>query len=212
MRDDKAKVAAIRSVILKEAQEEADRILQAARQAAHEALEAAKAEADREAAAGEQQATERAESRLRANAASASAEARSRLLKARSEIMQQAVEGTAQRLDEIRARPEYPELLKALVLEAALTLAAHSDLTVLIDPRDASLVTDDFLGSVEIILTFSHNLGTKLSLGRETIETSGGAVLCARGSNIRCDNTLEERLRTARPELYRMVSQEVVGQ
>ena len=211
MRDDKAKVAAIRAVILKEAQEEADRILRAAREAAREALAAAHAQADCEAEAGEQQAADRAEHRLRASAASANAEAHSRLLTAHSEIMQQAVEETSVRLGEIRAQPEYPELLKALLLEAALTLAPHTDLSVMIDPRDASLVTDDFLGSVEIILTFSHNLGTKVSLSNEAIETAGGVVLCARGSNIRCDNTLEERLRTALPELYRMVSQEVVG-
>jgi vacuolar-type H+-ATPase subunit E/Vma4 len=134
------------------------------------------------------------------------------VLEARAAILEEARAAALLALDGVRATPDYPEVLKALVVEAALALAPADDLEVLIDERDEAVVSGDFLGSIEIVLTFSHNLATKLALANERIRTAGGVVVRGRGSRVRCDNTLEERLRAAWPDLSRRVAAEVYGE
>jgi vacuolar-type H+-ATPase subunit E/Vma4 len=210
--DEKPKVAEIRQRILREAEDEAARILGEAQGAAHGTVERTRQEAD--AATTEAAAAARAQAdRLRkARLAAAAAAARTRTLEARTAVLRHAYDAVREGLGALRERPEYPEQLKALIVEAALVLAPADDLEVLIDPRDEKTVTDDFLGSVEIVLTFSHNLAAHLRLGADRIQTAGGVVLRQRGGSRRCDNTFEERLRALRPELFRRTAAEVLGQ
>lgn len=211
MTDENAKVAEIRGALLSEAQDEAARIVGEAKGAVRAALERARAEADAEAAAREKAAGEEAERLRRSRIAGAASAARTRLLSARAAILEEAVAAAGERLDRLRADGNYAEYLKAMLVEAALALAPAEDLEVLIDARDGTIVTEDFLGSVEIVLTFSHNLATKLRLAPERVTTAGGVVVRVRGGTLRCDNTFEERLRAARPDLFAKVAAEVLG-
>lgn len=207
-----AKVDEIRARIVQEARAEADRIVAEAKAAAGAAVAKARADADADVARRDKAAREEAERARKQRLAAAHSGARARLLSARAAALEDAYATALGKLQGLRDEPGYAEWLKALLVEAVLALRPHEDLEVLVDARDEKLASDDFLGSVEIVLTFSHNLAVRLALASERIETSGGVIVRARGGNIRCDNTFEERLRGARPELFRRVSSEILGE
>jgi vacuolar-type H+-ATPase subunit E/Vma4 len=210
--DVNAKVAEIREIILAEARSEADRLLRAAEQEAAELLQRSRSEVDREIATRQQLAHEAAERERRTRRAAAASAARARVLAAHAQILEEAIASAGEHLAQLRDRPGYAEWLKALLIEGALALTPHDQIDVLIDERDVSIVDNDFLGAAEVVLTFSHNLGVHLSVVPQRIQTKGGIVLEVRGSNVRCDNTIEERLRATRPELLEHVAAQVFGQ
>jgi V/A-type H+/Na+-transporting ATPase subunit E len=209
--DERAKVEAIRTVILDEARAEAERILAEAEELARQVVAATRDEMDLEAHAREEAAHREADRQRRARRAHASSLARTQRLAARDEVLRAAIDASREWLSALRERPSYPAFLKELLLDAAVALAPHDDLEVLFDARDEEIVTSDFLGSVEIELAFGKAVAVRFHSATERIITMGGVVVRVRGHNLRCDNTLEERLRSAGPDLLRLAAAEILG-
>ena len=212
MSSDNAKVAEIRELIIAEAKSTAEKLVAEAQQAAAALNERSREQANNAVAALTRLARESAERQRRARLAGAASTAGNRVLKARAAVFDEALAAATLELQKLRDDPSYPEWLKSLLIEAALALRPHEQLDIFLDARDEAIVTNDFLGSVEIVLTFSHSLGVRFSLAPQRIQTVGGIILQARGSSLRCDNTFEERLRAGRPALMRLVAAQVLGQ
>jgi V/A-type H+/Na+-transporting ATPase subunit E len=158
-----------------ETEQEARRIVEEARTQARalaeEAAQADEAELRREA---EQR---RADARLEAAAV---------LREAREDAFQEFLAELRAQLADLRARPSYPAILRALVRE---TLAALPTATTLrVDPRDEALARE-----------LLDELATKADVGA-TLASAGGVEL-AGGDGRTARNTIEERLENAEPAL-----------
>ncbi|OFZ78225.1 MAG: hypothetical protein A2583_02575 [Bdellovibrionales bacterium RIFOXYD1_FULL_53_11] len=119
-----------------------------------------------------------------------------RKLKAKAALMERASEDARTAVADIRNSGNYPDFLKALILEAVLSLK-EDDVWVLFDHADDKIITKDLLSSIEIILTFTYNMVIKLDIPEERIKTSGGIIVKAKNKNVLCNNTFDERM-----ELY----------
>ena len=211
--DDSAKVSAIRATILAQARAQAEAAVSAAEAEAAAHLAERKRAVDDWVKERTRAAREAADKERRTRVAAAATAARSRVLGARTAVLEEATAAVLARLAAVRTRSDYPEMLKAMLVEAALAVApaaTEEALEVQIDERDAATVTSDFLGSVEIVLTFTHSLGVHFLLAPERIETAGGVVVAVKNSNVRCANTLEERLAAHKPALMREVFEDVL--
>jgi len=135
-------------------------------------------------------------------------EASMKKLRSKAALMQQAVDDAKRELESIRRGENYPDYLKALILEAVLELK-EEDIEVYIDARDEKVITKDFLSSIEIILTFTYSLVVKLEIANERITTAGGVVIRARNKNVLCNNTFEERMNLFDGTFRQLIAQEL---
>lgn len=202
------KIEAIKRQIIAEATAEARQAVSASEQWAAEHQAEAQKEADAEVGRMFKAAEAEGEARARKIISAAEIEQRSQKLRKQAELMEDAISFAAGKLDTIRQDPNYSEFIKALIIEAALKLG-EEEVDVLIDRRDAAIVTQDFLSSIEIIFTFSYNLVIKLDLGESFIETSGGAILRSKRGNVMFNNTFEERLKGVAGEVKRALAAEL---
>jgi vacuolar-type H+-ATPase subunit E/Vma4 len=112
---------------------------------------------------------------------------------AREKVYQQILDSVRTRLAEVRASPDYGEILRSLLDEATAVLPSPE--AVVVDPRD--------VGIVEGLLA-----SRGLQLRIETRETPlGGVKVIAGGRDV--DNTLATRLLRADPRL-RLVAGELL--
>lgn len=119
-------------------------------------------------------ASEEAEIQRRLNAAEL--QTRRDLAGVRRELFEQAFDEARERLDTIRTRDDYPQLLQALILEACQNLP--EPITLHIDKRD-----EQHLGSAAT----NYKVVTDLNV-------AGGVVARSADGTITRSNTLEDRL------------------
>jgi vacuolar-type H+-ATPase subunit E/Vma4 len=112
---------------------------------------------------------------------------------AREEVYQTALEVVQRRLSEIRASPEYPEILGSLLDEAMAVLPDARMIRV--DPRD-----------IDVVEALLASRGLDLDIEADEIPL-GGLKLIAEGRDV--DNTLVTRLRRADTHL-RYIAGELV--
>lgn len=121
-------------------------------------------------------------------------EAERRLRAAREELFQAAVEETRRRLDRVRERVDYPELLGRLLDEALAVMPAAREVRV--DPRDLPLI-ERLLGAREAEWRVETSLRCR------------GGLDLATDDGRRVANTLDGRLERAAGELRRLAAEVV---
>jgi vacuolar-type H+-ATPase subunit E/Vma4 len=115
---------------------------------------------------------------------------------AREAAYQRLVATVRERLYGLRDRDDYSRLLEALLWEAAAVLRGI-EVTVHVDPRDASLVEG-------LLAKTAGSPDGALSV-RPDLETAGGVELSTSDGRL-VDNTLEGRLEVALPQLRQLTS------
>ena len=151
-------------------------------------------------------------------------QARLRLLKAREEVMADAVAQAADRLEKLGdpKDPKYKQMLHDLILQGFIKLEASP---VVINCRkcDESLVQAVL---PEALKTYTTKTGQKLeasvdssmylpesksAVGKGAVFCSGGVVLASNNGRIVCDNTLDRRLELAYEGLLPQVRGQMFG-
>ena len=176
------------------AAEERERLLAAARQDAERLVAAARDDvvaARSRAMAQARAAVEAARARLEAQARLAIATKRAL---ARDALVGQAFAMAREALEQVRTSPDYPRILRALVVEALGRFPSGEPLRIRCDPRDAHPLAD-------VVSPAERNLSLETSLA-----CWGGIVVQDSDGRVVADNTLERRLERARQVLWAEVA------
>lgn len=164
------------------AQEEAERILEKARREADEIREARL-----------QRAKSEAESETISILYSARLKARNAVIQAKEEMVEEALQESEKRLQELRSYEDYAGVMEGWLREGLSRLSGK--IIVHTDPLDSELaksLLDDLEVEYEIIPDMS---------------ISGGVVLSDTEGKVKIINTVEERLNRAREKLRMQVSE-----
>ena len=116
-------------------------------------------------------------------------EQRIKLLTCQQEIVEQAKEGTRERLRELVKTPEYAAIVTRLI-EQGLKVLNEEEAVILCVPRDIATVE-------KCIKDATAKTGKKAVLNKDfplDEKVIGGVVIANAEGTIRCDNTFEERL------------------
>lgn len=119
-------------------------------------------------------------------------EQKRQLLAQRDEIIAQVFDHVQQRVEAFTAGPDYPAFLERSIRSAADQLHGQS-LTVLLRNEDSHLVPGLQQALAEYHITFDTEPGITL----------GGAIIRSDDSNLISDETLDDRLHTARENFVR---------
>ncbi len=181
--------------LFRRAEEERQQILAAAREEAA----AIRARAERDIAGWQAAATAGGRERGRREAARLISQARIEVLGERLRLLDRAIReafaGATEWLGGVRARPDYPELLRGLLVEALRQMPPGEEVRVIVDPLDAPLIERTGLPETATVAATGHCLG--------------GVVIESRSGALTVENTLEARVaagqRSLRPAIARLV-------
>jgi V/A-type H+-transporting ATPase subunit E len=179
-------IQALQSAIMEEARQEANQILADAQAQAESIHQQAQTQADAEREAILQQAREKTKAIHEHTVAAAQLEAQKLKLERREQLLQQALASARQQLTSVSQRPDYEQIVKRLVREAAEHLGTDEAL-VRTDVETRKVLDDEALA----------NLGGELSVhlrAGEPLAQSTGIVLETPNGHRRYDNTLETRI------------------
>ncbi len=188
----------------KSAAEEIDKILSRAKRTAEsrldEARKTAKAETDEILAAG----TARAELERRRIISDLSLETKKVTLKARGELVEEALAQVRARLEKARGTPEYRETLKALIVEGIVALD-RPEVTVSVSAADAAMANEAFFKET------AGECGRQVSItpAADLDEKAMGAIVRTADGSMLFDNTIDARMERLADELQLIVSREV---
>lgn len=115
-------------------------------------------------------------------------------LEAREEIIEEAFGKAREKLSQIASSgsSEYVESLNKLIVEAVEEIGG-GELVVLLKKDDVSKI-EGSLPSIADKITEETGVKTSLELGKETINTIGGAIVKTKNGEIEVNNTVEARL------------------
>ena len=190
--------------INKSAGEEIDKVLSRAKRTAEsrldEARKTAKAETDQILGA----AKARAELERRRIISDLSLEVKKVTLKARGELVEEALAQVRVRLEKVRGTPEYRDTLKALVVEGIVALD-RPEVNVSLSSADAAMANDAFFKEV------AAECGRQVSItpAADLDEKTMGAIVRATDGSVLFDNTIDTRMERLADELQLIVSREV---
>lgn len=179
--------------ILSDARAEAQRLLESAQQQANHIREQARAEAQRQRELILAQAHEEAQSRRRAQLATAQAASRNAVLAARRAVLDKVFAEVSARLTVLPLN-EYRNWLSQLIVQAAET----GEEELILSASDKQALGDGFLKEVNTQLVKQGKKGT-LRFSAETRTVGRGFVLKGRNSEINA--TVQTLLRQAQNEL-----------
>jgi vacuolar-type H+-ATPase subunit E/Vma4 len=170
--------------IFRALQEQADRDVEAVLAEARAHASVILEEAEREAATARETKIADAERSAMARSAqdinSVRLEVRKRIAGVKERAVSEVFETALTRLGEVRSRPDYAVIFKALADEA--TAGLSSGYEVLVDPAD-----------VEVATAYLRERGSSASV-RGDLSTAGGLVVSTDGGSVMRRNTLEDRL------------------
>ena len=131
-------------------------------------------------------------------------------LRARGEIIEEAVEKLKTKLSEYRSSPEYGGFLVTLAIEGIAVLG-ETDVVLKVGESDRKIVTDKLLR--EIRARAKETLGTDIdiSLDEKTLKGHSGLHIVSRAGNVLFDNTIESRLDRMADELRLLISRKIFG-
>jgi len=191
----------------KGAAEEIKRILSRAQRTADTRLEAIRKQTKAETDDILNAATDRAEVERRRIISDLKLETKKIALKARGELVQEALDQVRARIERTRGTPEYRAMLKAFAIEGVLALD-QSDVSVSVSPADAAMANDAFFEEVVAECGRSVKVTCTVDLG----ETAMGVVVRAADGSVLYDNTVGARMERMADELQLIVSHEVFSE
>jgi len=175
-----------------ECREECREIFRRAEQEARQIMERAQAEAE----AVRRARLEKLESEARSERISMLYSARLRsknaVIAAKERVAEEALREAERRLEKLRERPDYREILESLIREGLTRVSGR--VVVRVDPADRALAEEILRG-----------LGLDYEL-KDDLRTLGGAVVADEAERVTIINTVEERLNRAREKLRMQVS------
>jgi V/A-type H+-transporting ATPase subunit E len=194
--------------IARGADEEVERILSRARRTAEARLGAAKdkvnAEVEKIVGVAEMQ----AEVERRRISSDLSLERKKIVLKARGELVEEALGRVRRRLDQTRGTPEYRALLMGLVMEGILALD-RPEVAVSVSASDAKLANAAFFDEVANEVVKECGRAVKVSCEADLGDSEMGAIVRAADGSVLYDNTVGARMERMADELQLVVSHEV---
>jgi vacuolar-type H+-ATPase subunit E/Vma4 len=179
-------IQALQRAIMEEARQEASQILTDAQAQADSIHQQAQTQADTEREAILQQAREKTDAVHEHTVAAAQLEAQKLKLERREQLLQQVLASAQQQLTSVPQQPDYEQIVKRLVREAAEHLGADEAL-VRADVETRKVLNDETLADL------GRELNVHLRAG-EPLAQSTGIVLETPNGHRRFDNTLETRI------------------
>jgi len=197
-------IQTLENAIMEEAREETRTILADAQAQVQSIHQQAQAETDAERDAILRRAQEEARVLREHTVAAAQLEAQALKLKRREELLKRAFADARQQLACVSQWPDYEQIVRRLIGEAAAKLYADETL-IQADESTRRVLSDQMLADLE------QELGTRMHTG-EPLAHSTGVVLETLDGHRRLDNTLETRLdrmqETLRTAVYRILMEE----
>ena len=197
-------IQTLENAIMEEAREETRTILADAQAQVQSIHQQAQAETDAERDAILRRAQEEARVLREHTVAAAQLEAQALKLKRREELLKRAFADAHQQLASVSQWPDYEQIVRRLIGEAAAKLYADETL-IQADESTRRVLSDQMLADLE------QELGTRMHTG-EPLAHSTGVVLETLDGHRRLDNTLETRLdrmqETLRTAVYRILMEE----
>lgn len=197
-------IQTLEGAIMEEAREETRRILADAQTQVQSVHQQAQAEADAERDAILRRAQEEARVLREHTVAAAQLEAQALKLKRREQLLKRVFTDAHQQLASVSQWPDYEQIVRRLIREAAAKLYADETL-VRADESTRRVLSDQVLADLE------QGLGTRMHIG-EPLAHFTGVVLETLDGHRRLDNTLETRLdrmqETLRTAVYRILMEE----
>ncbi|XRP97368.1 V-type proton ATPase subunit E [Methanocaldococcus sp. 16A] len=179
----------IKSKILEDAKAEANKIIAQAEEEKAKILEKAREEAEKRKAEilkkGEKEA-EMTKSRI---ISEAKLEAKKKLLEAKEEIMDKAIEKLKEELVKLPEQPEYKDKLINLIRDGAVSLGG-GELVVRLNKRDMEIIDDATLWYLEKEVENMTKKVTVLKKG-EPVDITGGCIIETIDGLKSLDNSLE---------------------
>lgn len=181
-----------------ECRAECQAIFQRAEQEAKQIIAKAQAEAEEIRRARLAKIKAEAESETTAMLYSARLKSKNEVIRAKEKVVGKALAEAAQRMENLRSREDYREILAGLIEEGLSRVRGKAVLHV--DPADEKLA-----GEIMKEKGLEHEI-------RTDIQTSGGVVVADADERVRIVNTVEERLNRAREKLRMQVSAILFGE
>jgi len=197
-------IQALERAIIGDAREEAGQILADARARAEDIRRQAEKQADAKRDMILQRAQQEAETLHSHAAAAAQLEAQTLRLKRREQLLERVFANARQQLASAPGWPDYEQIARHLVREAAERLGADEAL-VRADERTRQVLDDDML------VDLGKELGVHLQAGEPLAQGTGAALETPDGHR-RYDNTLETRLARMQDELRAPVYHILMGE
>jgi vacuolar-type H+-ATPase subunit E/Vma4 len=185
-------------------QKEIDSILEKARAAAAEIIAKAEEEAKH---AGERivkEAADKGEILKKRSLSSVSLEVKRIRLRAREEVVTAVMEQAKGKIDGSRSRPDYPDILAGLIVEA-LGYLEGGEFVVYADKRDLGLLSSKTFPAVLKMERGKGRQVTKLEAKELPGPTSGGVRIAVPGASVIYDNIFEARLYRYRDAIRRLI-------
>lgn len=190
--------------ILAEARGETGQVKADAQSKADEIRRRAQEQADSERKAILDQASQEA-ARLRSQAlATAQLKARSSELAHREKLLDRVFKSVKQQLPELQKRPDYGEIVAALIREGVEQLKSNK-VEIRADKVTQKVISSSMLDEI------SKAMNAELSLGKP-LEQGTGVVLDASGGHLHFDNTFETRLSRFQSGLRPAIFQILMGE
>lgn len=190
--------------IREDGSKEVGSILDKARRSAAEIMAKAEAEAKKVGERIVKEAQERGELGKKRALSSVSLEVRRIRLRAREEVVSAAMERVRSSIDRSRERPDYPELLARLAVEALRALDG-TDFIVYADRRDVGLLESKVFPLVRKAMAAESRTVSSLAAKPLDAESSGGVRVGTPGGNVIYDNTFEARMYRYRDDVRAII-------
>ncbi|MFW9963158.1 MAG: V-type ATP synthase subunit E [Candidatus Sifarchaeia archaeon] len=139
--------------------------------------------------------------------ASAKLQSKYKLLDAKEVLIKEVMAKTRKHLDDLVKKKAYDKILEKLITDAAKSLE-ESDLEILVPKGHASHID---LKSIEEGVAKATDRKLKLSISKDNVRATGGAIVRNKDSTRWVDNTFEARLERFDGEIRDVVSSILFG-
>ena len=175
------------------AEEEANSVLEDARKESEEIISESeeKAEAEKEniLEKGEKEAKKQKQ-RILSNARR---DARQKKLRTREDLIDEVFEKTKERLENLREKEDYEEVLKNLIIDGGITVGG-GNIDVFVLKGDEEKISEEDKDEIVDAISDKTDKGTELNIKTELEEAEGGTIVAKGDGSVSCNNTFKKRL------------------
>lgn len=193
-------IEAMKTKILRDAEDKAQRIISEAEKEAEGMIEQVQGEMEEIEESENKAIKERVEESRRKRVAEEKTEHVRRIQAYKTEIIDSVFGKALQRLKEYSETDRYKEELKELIIEAGISIGG-GELVVSVNDRDRQLINQQFLKETAEKIAEKTGTETHLELSDEFVNSLGGAIISKVRESATVDNTFEERLNRKKKQI-----------
>jgi vacuolar-type H+-ATPase subunit E/Vma4 len=194
-----------------DARSEAEKIIEGARKAAEERLSAAGKRVEVILGEAEKKAEEQAEEAAKRTETAAAVENRRMSLRMRERIIRKAEDEARRRLASMIGEPEYTDILKGWIVEAAIGLN-DSQPSISASKNEITLLSQPLLREVEKDVGDLTGRKIKLKVSKGPPLLDQGIVLTAADGKAVLNNQVTQRITRYRSEILKLVYKDLFGE